>query len=526
MSTAPLDPEVGALLADAVERALGGEPEAVALELAALLRTGVEGECPERAAVEYVLAIAQNESGAGHGAVRSATRCLDVADGLGSPGWAANALAVRAIAHERLGLTAEAVDDLVRAEHEIGGCDDDGLRAWAHSWLGTAYQEMRLYELASPHYERCGELGADPIPLATSAFVDQLSLATLHGEWAIELTLLGATDGRSRRERAHLRESAVAHAERALALCSPRTPPHQVLRARFLRAQHAATVDETMLAELRDLRLGFLEAGDDERSVATTATLAAALAAVGQVELAAAEAQRALDAIPVDADFLTGRHVLWVHLRLAEDRGEPFAGAGLALGVATSRTWWAHRASRLATMRSAITGYAQRRGREAEYLSARRDALTGLGNRRAFDEWLAGPDSVDGALVTVDVDRLKQANDTWGHAAGDEVIVAVGRALVLGLREQDHAFRLGGDEFAVALVPGTLEDATTVGRRIGARVAEVAAGAAEPALAALSVSIGCAATSEGLPAGELAAVADRRMYESKRSGRRLHHVAS
>lgn len=95
----------------------------------------------------------------------------------------------------------------------------------------------------------------------------------------------------------------------------------------------------------------------------------------------------------------------------------------------------------------------------ADEVAARIDPLTGLGNRRAFGEQLAAAfERLDGggqgfALMCFDLDRFKLVNDTFGHVAGDEVIVRAARALRQASREKDFVARLGGDEFAL-IAPG------------------------------------------------------------------------
>jgi diguanylate cyclase (GGDEF)-like protein len=92
---------------------------------------------------------------------------------------------------------------------------------------------------------------------------------------------------------------------------------------------------------------------------------------------------------------------------------------------------------------------------------ARRDALTGLGNRRSFEDEvakatsLAARNGVESALAVFDVDDFKYLNDRRGHARGDEILKEVAKVLGGG-REHDRAFRTGGDEFAV-LLPSTSE---------------------------------------------------------------------
>jgi diguanylate cyclase (GGDEF)-like protein len=85
------------------------------------------------------------------------------------------------------------------------------------------------------------------------------------------------------------------------------------------------------------------------------------------------------------------------------------------------------------------------------------DELTGLHNRRGFQRELtkalarAERDGETGILLLVDLDHFKPINDTYGHGAGDAVLVAVGQVLNTAVRTNDATGRLGGDEFAVLL---------------------------------------------------------------------------
>jgi len=99
--------------------------------------------------------------------------------------------------------------------------------------------------------------------------------------------------------------------------------------------------------------------------------------------------------------------------------------------------------------------------------ASRTDALTGVGNRRAFDETLSAALSAasrqghEVTVVAVDLDGLKRINDTEGHAAGDAALLDLVRAFYSGLRDEDTVFRVGGDEFVI-LLPFTSVDAAAV----------------------------------------------------------------
>ncbi|HEU4449568.1 MAG TPA: response regulator [Gaiellaceae bacterium] len=146
---------------------------------------------------------------------------------------------------------------------------------------------------------------------------------------------------------------------------------------------------------------------------------------------------------------------------------------------------------------------------------ARRDALTGLLNRRAFDERLDRL-VADGGLVGVallDLDGFKRINDTRGHAAGDDVLREVGRVLARRTRAHEEVYRLGGDELAL-LVPGGREAAGLVACRLLAALGAHRRGVPLP-----TASGGVAAFPvDGETPEELLARADLALYAAKAAG--------
>ncbi len=140
-----------------------------------------------------------------------------------------------------------------------------------------------------------------------------------------------------------------------------------------------------------------------------------------------------------------------------------------------------------------------------------RDAVTDLGNRRAFDDRMhaRGP-AATGTLLMIDVDRFKTVNDTLGHAAGDRLLRRIGAAISRTLRSHDFAARVGGDEFAV-LLPRT---GPGEAREVGARIREAIAADDE---LPVTVSIGIAPLAADARATVLAA--DVALYDAKAGGR-------
>jgi diguanylate cyclase (GGDEF)-like protein len=160
--------------------------------------------------------------------------------------------------------------------------------------------------------------------------------------------------------------------------------------------------------------------------------------------------------------------------------------------------------------------------RQAE-ARASTDGLTGLPNRRYFDEFCAllsrrrrAEDSV--GVLMIDIDKFKGINDTHGHQVGDEVLRAVAAAIVGAVREDDVPARYGGEEFAVLLRNPTLAVAVEVGERV--REAVAALDLDRFGVATVRVSVGAAiADDPEEPITTTIEQADRALFDAKRRGR-------
>ncbi|MEH3116173.1 MAG: GGDEF domain-containing protein [Methylorubrum populi] len=166
----------------------------------------------------------------------------------------------------------------------------------------------------------------------------------------------------------------------------------------------------------------------------------------------------------------------------------------------------------------------RRRREEAMTALAERDPLTGAFNRRAFESRAAGILSMaaggrrrPGALLLLDIDRFKTINDTYGHAVGDRILVALTGVLEACLPREAVLARLGGDEFVILLPESDEAAVQDLGAAIRVRMAREG-GRGLPTGA--TVSLGAALFGGG-PAGldALMALADTALYEAKARGR-------
>jgi len=513
---------VTARIAAAMTQAQSGHPAEAALDINRLLAELGDVPSPERAAAEYVRAVAAHHGVDPAEALDAVESCIGVARAIDEPGWEANAIAVRIVTLIRTGEGGDSVADLVAAENALSRTRDLGLAGWAHTGLGYAYDLLRLYELSIPHFEMAAEGDHDPLGLPEAPAINRLNLAESNLRWAHELERLGDTsydeEIRERRRAAH------RWAAEAMQV---------IVRDDLLgywpiagRMWLAASNDDTLPAEaaviLKDCRDQLAKLGDLELAAIAGTYLAKAYDAMARLDDAVEAAHRAGSDLPPTSDPPIEALIRHTAVQIVAESGDAGALTGLQYARAITRGWWAERLRGLYAVRSALANHELSIRHDAEWRAAREDPLTGVGNRRALDERMSVAHDAGRsvAVIAIDVDNLKVINDSYGHASGDEVLRRVGQLLTEQCRAEDVVARAGGDEFVVVLDKPDERGARELVERIKLAADRVAAAADRPWFALLRLSMGQASSTDGTAVSELLMEADRRMYAEKRRRRR------
>jgi diguanylate cyclase (GGDEF)-like protein/PAS domain S-box-containing protein len=195
------------------------------------------------------------------------------------------------------------------------------------------------------------------------------------------------------------------------------------------------------------------------------------------------------------------RLIDWSTTALTTSDGEVTHFVGTGIDVTEVRRWEAERAA------------AEERLKHI----ADHDALTGLFNRRRFEEELerhlaeGRRYGMSGALLLLDLDGFKQVNDDYGHRAGDAVLASVADVLSNRLRESDILARFGGDEFAVLMPRGGTPEAAGLANLLSAAVSREVSTPAGP----LHASVGFAVFGKDTTSDDVLSRADDAMYSDK-----------
>lgn len=160
---------------------------------------------------------------------------------------------------------------------------------------------------------------------------------------------------------------------------------------------------------------------------------------------------------------------------------------------------------------------------------ATKDALTGLFNRRVFDELLSvemkRKELMPISLLLIDLDDFKRINDTFGHPAGDEVLATVGKIFRDSCRGSDLVARYGGEEFAVMLPSTSSSVAFDIAQRLRARIAATVF-VFDGKHVKLTASIGAAHTTGGRndAMAQFVSRADQALYRAKKNGKNMTYI--
>lgn len=168
------------------------------------------------------------------------------------------------------------------------------------------------------------------------------------------------------------------------------------------------------------------------------------------------------------------------------------------------------------------------RGQRDQLLQlARKDPLTGAGNRRALDEKLKevcaaqARSNTPASLVLLDIDNFKEINDEFGHAVGDQILVRLTEIIELRIRVTDSLYRIGGEEFVVVIEGQTKDKA----RRMAEQLRTLVEANELAPEGSVTISLGVAELAMGESPDEWIRRADLALYESKRCGRNQTSLA-
>jgi diguanylate cyclase (GGDEF)-like protein len=219
-----------------------------------------------------------------------------------------------------------------------------------------------------------------------------------------------------------------------------------------------------------------------------------------------------------------------LQITLPMEHGRPFKDAVLEISAAMGSRWWSISGKPIHDTAGVFLGY---RGLCADVterelykqrleISANCDYLTKIYNRAYFNRILErvcqNGSQMNAALLCLDLDHFKPVNDTFGHAVGDDLLVAVAKRITSCVRSEDYVFRLGGDEFAVMLVDGGVEMASAVADRIIKKLSQPFT--IQTNQIRVGTSIGIALVSEDRNTPDIVqSDADAALYGSKLQGR-------
>ncbi|GAB1639779.1 diguanylate cyclase [Krasilnikovia sp. MM14-A1259] len=373
-----------------------------------------------------------------------------------------------------------------------------------------------LYETAHATYEQLMRWMV-PERVEMSASIE-LIYAEMLLRWGLRLDQLG--DHQQARSRIRTAAASFARWAEAYAcrgdqeVAMPFVALHALALAKLGELDRARQLATDVVLPLR-------RDGDPHAAWPAHLALGLALRDCGDLTAARREMVAAAEIVEVSGSDTLGLIVDHELARLAADEVGEHASRDLrhVIERQTHRLWHL-RLQRLAMLRQARHREEQEQARRAAEAASLHDPLTGLGNRRRFDQLLTDLDTghmpTPTALLFIDVDKFKAINDSYSHSAGDAVLRDIAAILRANCRADDVPIRYAGDEFVVFLRTDPA-GARHVAERIRASISATTYDDL-PGLR-VSISVGVANHTPGTPAHELVDTADANLYQAKRCGR-------
>lgn len=453
------------------------------------------------------------------GQTEQALECAMGARGLrqrqGNTTELARAMAVEAIVFLDLGFSDEAFDLSAEAVDLAQAGSDPAILAFALNAKGLVLAVCRETELGMALIERAVALAAEQANIAAEAYY-LLNLGFCHTKIAEEAETFGEP-GRAIGER----EAAIDLSERAIVRAES-SGDHWTLRVALCN-----TAEMLGLQGRHDLALAYLERHSSLPGDPGPSLRIHYLYTLGDIALRSgdlAQASSILEQALALADSTQQLdHQVNSARKLAEVL-EIIGDAAAALAIykrfhalyVTQSGETARRRARIEAIRAETEQWRSRATTLAD--QALNDALTGIANRRSFDQILNRLAGTPIALAVLDLDHFKSVNDRFSHIVGDAVLQRVARAIVDQIGPHGHAARLGGEEFG--LIFPDASEAIAAAFCEGVRIAISCTDWSDmaPGLE-VTASIGLAAGDGTAPSGELMQLADNRLYIAKRNGR-------
>lgn len=491
-------------------RAQRGDDEAVCQEIEELLARPLTPE--NRVELSAVLAAALYYG-------RRFTESVEICDrALAEPrlseGWWSYLLSIRAGSRVDLDDSDGAVTDLIEAEVALTRCDDPELELSIRKSLGASYGELGLFARAATHFLIADDLDRRLGAGFPAGLVNALNLALLQHRWAQREQQSAGVDELTCAARDRFGQ-AQFWLSTAVERAGSREHPWKSFMTKLEREIRTELDPRTGVPLLQKLVDEGVDTGAANTTAVSLAVLSTGLRRLGRAPEAWAAGRRASELIATQA----------LHVSTVEEVESATHLAEVALGLpgaATAQEALSDLSAELQRYTAGWTEAFQARlhhalaDQELNRVESRAlsDPLTGLPNRRAWEQWLRDHPVGPVAVVMLDIDGLKLVNDHHGHLAGDLLLSRFGEQMRRRLTPEILIARFGGDEFVLAAAGPDAEAAV-------ARLVQLA----EAALSAVDLgdlgmptptaATGAAVAGPGERVDGLLDLADQRMYLHK-----------